>query len=232
MIQRKKRNSSKVNLSISLVFHVLLIAAAGFFAAREGILGKKLKELTVTMVPKEKPPEPPKQKEPEPKVETPKPVEPIPQPNLTPKVETAVVPPPANDSGNAAPPVAAPAPASLPAFEFSDGAKAVETASGVQGVYKSLVEYQLRSRWNRPDDIDDTEFVAEVEVTLDGNGAITSVNWLKLSGNARWDASVKTAVAQTKAITRRPPNGFPGKFVVRFDVESQKTEPVIQVGSR
>ena len=38
MIPRKKRNSSKVNLTISAVFHGLLILAVFIFAAREGIL--------------------------------------------------------------------------------------------------------------------------------------------------------------------------------------------------
>ena len=54
MIQRrKKRNSSKINLTISFIFHGAIILAVFFFAAREGILGKKLKQITVTMVPKE-----------------------------------------------------------------------------------------------------------------------------------------------------------------------------------
>jgi len=62
MIQRRKRNSSKINLTISFVVHGILIFVIFFFAAREGMLGKKLKEITVTMVPKEKKPEPPKEK--------------------------------------------------------------------------------------------------------------------------------------------------------------------------
>jgi len=70
MIQRKKVNSSKVNLTISLVFHSVLIALAFFFAAREGMLGRKLKEITVTIAPKEKKPEPPKQQPAEAKTET------------------------------------------------------------------------------------------------------------------------------------------------------------------
>src|SRR5262252_2287059 len=111
MVPRKKKNSSKVNLTISAVFHGLLIAAVFFFAAREGMLGKKLKQITVTMVPKEKKPEPPKEKPPEPKTETPKAAE-TPKVALAaapPKVETAA-PPPADSQ-----PSVAPAPASLPA---------------------------------------------------------------------------------------------------------------------
>ena len=47
--QRKKTNSSKVNLTISFIFHGILIMVVFFFAAREGMLGKKLKQLSVTM---------------------------------------------------------------------------------------------------------------------------------------------------------------------------------------
>ena len=58
--QRKKSNSSKINLTISLVFHSILVGCIFYFAAKEGLLGKKLKELTVTME-KIKKPEPPKE---------------------------------------------------------------------------------------------------------------------------------------------------------------------------
>ena len=51
-MSHRKTNSSKVNLTISLIFHSLLVLAIVFFAAREGMLGKKLKEITVTMAPK------------------------------------------------------------------------------------------------------------------------------------------------------------------------------------
>src|SRR5437660_3977135 len=124
MIERKKRSSSRVNLIVSVVVHSVAISALFFFAAREGMLGNKLKELTVTMVPKEKKPEPPKEKPPEPKIETPKVAE-IPRAAAPPRVDTAPPPPPVVDT----PPAAAPAPATLPSFEFNDGAKAVQTVS-------------------------------------------------------------------------------------------------------
>ena len=54
---RKKRNSTKVNLIVSFVFHAVVIGALFFFAAREGMLGQKLKTIAVEMAPKEKPPE-------------------------------------------------------------------------------------------------------------------------------------------------------------------------------
>jgi protein TonB len=227
--QRQKRNSSKVNLTISFIFHGLLILVVFFFAAREGLVGKKLKQLAVTMVPKEKKPEPPKEKPAEPKPEIAKteqaPKIAIPQP----KVETAAAPPPAVVN---APPSVAPPEASLPAFVFSDGAKPVATISDPNSVYKALIEHTLRSRWNRPEDINDATYVAEVELTVDAKGQVTDSRWLKGSGDKRWDDSVKAVVAQTKTISRPPPKGFPGQFPVRFDVETSRTEPVIQLSSQ
>ena len=229
MIQRKKINSSKVNLTISLVFHSIIIVAAFFFAAREGMLGKKLKEITVTMVPKEKKPEPPKEKPAEPKPEQPRVVEApkaaAPEPA---KVETAAPLPP---SESAVPTVAMDA-ATLPAFEFHDGAKEVQTTTDGNAIYKGLIEYALRSRWNRPEDVLDDTFVAEVEMQVDNAGHLTSYRWLRGSGDPRWDDSVKQALAQTKAVSRPPPSGFPEKFVIRFDVEAARIEPIAQLTVR
>ena len=226
--QRKKRNSSKVNLTISFVFHGILIMVIFFFAAREGLVGKKLKQLAVTMVPKEKKPEPPKEKAPEPKAEQPKTEQAqkaaIPQP----KVETAAAPPPpAVDTA----PAVAPAAAVLPNMDFSDGAKAVQSISDPNGIYKALIEHTLRSRWNRPEDIADDAYIAEVELSVDAKGRVTDYRWLKGSGDKRWDESVKAVVAQTKTINRPPPKGFPDKFSVRFDVETSRTEPVMHLSS-
>ncbi|MEI6782370.1 MAG: TonB family protein [Verrucomicrobiota bacterium] len=229
IVQRTKRNSSKINLTISFIFHGLLILVVFFFAAREGLVGKKLKQLAVTMVPKEKKPEPPKEKPAAPKPETAKadstPKMAIPQP----KMDTAAAPPPS--AVDAAPSVA-PAAASLPAFEFSDGAKAVQTISDPNGIYKALIEHSLRSRWNRPEDMADETYVAEVEISVDAKGKVTESRWLKGSGNKRWDDSVKEVIAQTRTISRPPPKGFPQQFPVRFDVETSRTEPVIQLSSQ
>src|SRR5262245_45608852 len=145
MIHKKKRNSSKVNLTISTIVHAALIGGLVFFAAKEGLLGKKLKQLTVTMVPKEKKPEPPKEKPAEPKPEPPQPAESKPTPQAPPKLEQAAAPPPAaNDAPMAAPPAAI-----VSGFDFQDGAKAVQTMTDPNGVYKSIVEHSLKSHWNR-----------------------------------------------------------------------------------
>jgi len=225
--KRKTRNSSKVNLIISAVIHGTLALAVFFFAAREGILGKKLKQITVTMVPKEKKPEPPKAKPPEPKVEPAKPAE-------TPKTAVAAAPPKAETTAPppADAPAVAPPPASLAGFEFHDGAHEVQTTTDPNGIYKALVERALRSHWDRPENVKDEAFVAEVDLTVDPAGRVKDYQWLKGSGNSRWDDSVKVALSKTPLISHPPPKGFPEKFLVRFDVESQRTEDVIQVSTR
>lgn len=219
MIQRKKVNSSRVNLVISVIFHSLLIGLAFYFAARQGMLGKRLKEIAVTMV-KEKKPEPPKPKPEEPKPEPPKVAE-APKVAAPVKVAPAAAPPPANEA-----PVAAPPPSEVAGFEFNDGAKAVLTTTDATAIYKGLVENALRSHWNRPENVQDDSFVAEVRLQVDVDGHLVAYDWLKGSGDARWDGSVKQALAQTKVFSRPPPKGFPEQFVVRFDVEATRTESI------
>jgi TonB family protein len=228
MSERRKSNSSKVNLAISVVFHTLLVVGIFFLAAREGMLGKRLKELTVVAV-KEKKPGPAKEKAPEPKVETAKQAE---APKTVavapaPRVEPASAPTPAE-----APAAVAPAAVDLPNMDFADGAKEVVTESDPKLLYKGLVESALRAHWNRREDIADDACIAEVELAIDPQGNVTGSTWLKGSGDARWDSSVKAAVAATKVISRPPPKGFPGKIVARFDVELLQTEEVFKVTSR
>jgi len=126
----------------------------------------------------------------------------------------------------------APPPASLAGFEFHDGAHEVQTTTDPNGIYKGLVERALRSHWDRPENVKDEAFVAEADLSVDPTGRVKGFQWLKGSGNARWDESVKVALSKTTAISRPPPKGFPEKFLVRFDVESLKTEDVIQLSTR
>jgi TonB family protein len=77
----------------------------------------------------------------------------------------------------------------------------------------------------------DKDFVAEVEVALDNSGHVIGNEWKKGSGDKQWDASVRKAVAQTQSISRPPPKGFPGKFLVRFDVQVD-TEPLLSASLR
>jgi TonB family protein len=212
---RKKRNSSKVNLMISLAFHALLVIVVLYFAARSGLLGKQLKKITVTMEkekPPVKPPEPPKVEPPKevPKAEPPK-VE-------MPKVEAPPV---------VAPPAIAPPAAELPAFDF-DGGRLVQSSSDPVQLYKGLVEYALRSKWNRPTDMTDDNYIVEVEVSVSRDGQISDPQWKKSSGSTVWDDSVRQAIATTTSINRPPPTNFPPRITVRFDVQSDATEPILQ----
>jgi hypothetical protein len=214
--QRKKRNSTRVNMLLAAVFHGLIVGVLLYFAAREGLLGKQIKKIAVEMV-KEKPKPPEKPKEPEKpkvdvaKVEAPKAAEVA---RIQPPKETA---PP--HSSIAAPPTVAPPVAELPAFEF-EGGKTVVTSSDPAQLYKGLLEAALRFNWERPKDVDDHTNLAEVEVAVDSAGDITDPVWKKKSGQKPWDESVLLAIASTKKMNRPPPTNFPPRVVVRFDVEA------------
>jgi TonB C terminal len=214
---RKVKNSSKVNLVISAVVHGALVIVLFYFAAREGFLGKKIQKISVEMVkekPLEKPKEPEKPKAEPPKVEPPK-VE-------TPKVEETKVAAPLV----VAPPVVAPPPADVPSFEF-EGGKAVNSESDPVQLYKGYIEYTLRSKWNRPENLPDDNYVVEVGVTVDKQGGISHPVWQKGSGDAKWDDSVKEVFKVVPQIDRHPPTNFPPVVTIRFDVQEQ-TEPVLQ----
>jgi hypothetical protein len=209
--QRKPRNSSKVNLLISVGFHAIIAGAVIYFAAREGLLGKSLKKIAVEMV-KEKPLEKPK--EPEKPKEQPKIAE---ESKAAPKMDVPkevvqTAPPP-----SAAPPSIAPAAADVASFNF-EGGKAVETSSDPIQLYKGLLQYALQSKWDRPEDMDDHNFAAEIEISVDRQGGISDPVWKKSSNNKRWDDSVRQALAMTRSVNRPPPSNFPPRVIVRFDV--------------
>src|SRR5262249_16417786 len=115
--------------------------------------------------------------------------------------------------------------AAVPPPVTLDGIFTTDTIVGGDAIsnYKQQVETQLRARWERPSNVTDVDFVAEVEMRIDTQGKIIGYDWKKGSGNTAWDNSVKKALANG-AINRSPPKGFPDKFVVRFDVQ-ETTEP-------
>src|SRR5213596_205615 len=188
----RKKNSPKVNLTISIVIHAL----GAYWAAHEGVLGKKLQELSVGLLPKEKKVEPKKE---EAKTEEPKKVE---QPKVVEQAKTATppppkfVPPPSTVSEAVAPP-----PAIIPDVVFDQSAL---TSTDPVIHYKQHIESTFRAKWDRPTDVDDAAYVAEVEVALDATGRIIGNEWKKGSGDTRWDESVRKAVASTKAVSRPP----------------------------
>jgi len=212
---KKPKNSSKVNLTISAVVHTVIIVGLVYFAAREGYLGKKLQTITVTKV-QEKKKEPEKPKE-EPKPEPPK----IEQPKIeAPKAETPKAAP------TVAPPVVAPAAVDVPSFDFAGGKTVLSERDPVM-LYKGYMEYVLRSKWNRPEDMADDNYTAEVQVNVDKQGNLGGVAWQKGSGDAKWDQTVKDVFKIVTAIDRKPPTNFPDHVTIRFDVQ-EETEPVLQ----
>lgn len=203
---RQKRNSSKVNMTISLVFHVVLVLLLAYFAAREGVLGNAAKKIAVQLIK-----QPPK----------PKPVI-KPPPVVIPKV--AAVPKPAPPRVTAphveAPPTVAPPPTQLPSMVFGGGRDVISTSDPVQ-LYKGQIENAMLTRWDRPDDIDDGSFVAEIQVAVARDGTISNPVWQKGSGNKRWDDSVRAVIAAVTNMDGPPPTNFPPQIVIRFDVQSQ-----------
>jgi TonB family protein len=222
--RRKAPKISKLSATMSLLLHAVLIGGMIFFAAREGMLGKQLKKIAVTMVPKEKrpeklkekPPEKPAEKPPEIKKEEPAREEPqklAPVPPPEPRVANTASPPPTV-------PTVAPPAAAIPSFDF-EGGKMVESSSDPKILYKGFVEYTFRSAWKRPEGVSDANYAAEVEIAIDPAGHITGSQWKKGSGHAVWDNSVRQVVAQTKSVGRPPPKGFPDQVLVRFDVQAE-----------
>ena len=214
---RKKRNSSKVNLLISFTIHAVLAVLLLFFAARSGILGDQLKKISIRMVKEQKPPPKPKPPPPPPKIEPPK---------VAPKV---VAPPKIVEAPKIAPPaqpVVAPPTTEMPALNFGGGG-AVATTSDPVELYKGALEYAFRSKWDRPDNISDDNFVDEIQVTVSSDGQISDPQWQKSSGNAVWDESVRKAIEAVTSLDRPPPTNFPPTVVIRFDVQDE-AESVLQ----
>jgi protein TonB len=209
------KNSSKANLTVSAVFHGLIILVLFYFAAREGLIGKKLQTILVTKV-EEKKKEPEKPKD-EPKPEPPK-VE-------TPKLDAPKTEAPKVAAPTMAPPVVAPAAVDVPSFDFAGGKTVLSETDPVQ-LYKGYMEYVLRSKWNRPDNMPDDTYVAEVQVNVDPQGNLNNVAWVKGSGDAKWDQTVKDVFKTITQINRPPPTNFPDHVTIRFDVE-EETEPVL-----
>ena len=218
---RRKRNSPKVNLTISIILHVILLGTGAFWAAREGLAGKQLQALTASIVPKDKKAE---TKKPDPKAEeakreeVKKVMEEAKVVKAVAAASTAAAPPP--------PPAAivaeAPPPVLLSEINFSE----VITTDPIIS-YKIQVETALRAKWERPSDMEDHDLVAEVELSLDPTGRINGHEWKKGSGNDRWDSSVRKALASTPMVNRAPPKGFPDKFLVRFDVVPVQEVPLV-----
>jgi TonB family protein len=104
--------------------------------------------------------------------------------------------------------------------------KEVDSENDPVQLYKGYMEYTLRSKWDRPDNLDDDQYVAEVAVNVDKQGNLTASQWLKGSGNAKWDQTVKDVFATVSNIGKPPPTNFPPTVTIRFDVETED-EPLM-----
>jgi hypothetical protein len=225
MRQKAKDPSARTSMMIAIIMHAIAFLVFFVWADKTGRLDPILKVMNVVPVREEKKKETAKEEK---KEEMIKPSE-LPKINSTPAAAANSPPPPTGAStAPAAPPAVAPPPAVLADFAFDDGAKVVETTTNATFVYyKNLIEYTLRANWNRPSDAADDTYVAEAQVYVDNAGRILRYEWVKGSGDKHWDDSVRKALAQTKAINRSPPKGFPDKFLVRFDVVPAN-EPLLQ----
>jgi TonB family protein len=207
------RASSKVNLLISFIFHAVLVLVVLYFAARQGFLGDQMQKITVEMI-KEKPPQRPKP--PPPKVEPPK-VE-------TPKIVAAPKPVEASRApASVTPPTVAPPAAELPSFDFDGGRSVISSTDPVE-IYKSAMEQAFRSKWNRPQNMNDDDFSVEIQVSVQPDGRITDVQWQKGSGNSVWDESVRDAITSVKFLDNPPPTNFPSQVTIRFDVQEEAAD--------
>jgi hypothetical protein len=125
-----------------------------------------------------------------------------------------------------APPVVAPAAVDVPSFDFAGGKTVLSENDPVQ-LYKGYMEYILRSKWNRPENMADDNYVAEVQVDVNTDGQLGRIAWQKGSGDAKWDQTVKDVFKLVTHIDRPPPTNFPDHVTIRFDVQ-EETEPVLQ----
>jgi hypothetical protein len=190
-----------VNLLISFIFHTLIVLAMFYFAARQGLLGKQMKKIAVEMVKEkqpEKPKEPEKPKVEPPKVETPKVVE---KPKL---VEAKAAPPPST----AAPPTPWRRRRRICRRLNSRAARRSKPVPMRCKLYKGYLEYALRSKWNRPDNLADDNYVAEVDVAVNRAGDISDPIWRKGSGDPKWDESVRKVFAAVSRLDHPPPTNF------------------------
>ena len=216
--ERKVKNSGKVNLLISLIFHAVLLLGLFYFAAREGLIGKHLQKFTAELVHKEKP-----------SVAPPKPPPPVVLPHVVLPPQTAPKPADTTPKQVAPPPETTPvvvqAPTVLPDFDFAGGKELISSRDQKQ-VFKGILESTFYQKWNRPEDLDDAKYVAEVDVAIGRDGTISDPHYLITSGNAAWDKTVRAAIAAVPRVTEKVPTNFPPRVTIKFDVAEETTEPV------
>ena len=204
-----KDKHTRTNLIVAAVLHGVLILGLLFFASKEGMLGKTMQTLSVTLVPKPKIEEVQKIKAFEPKIELPRVVQAPVEIPKTPSVSQPVPVPAA--------PSVAPEATQIASFSFSDGAKDVISTTDPVLLYKSYMERYLTSKWEVPDGEED---IVMVDLSINVKGTIIST---KITSHKRgkWESSVKKVFAQVSSFPQPPPKGFPPTFKIQFDSVEQ-----------
>lgn len=211
--QRQKGRRSKTSAIVSACFHVVLVGTVSFLAARRvyqppseppgGIL--------VTNYPPENPqqtPNPP-QVPPDFKPRPPSTSPTIPPQEPVPDIPVTTVPPP----------VEVPPPDTAP--EMYIPAASVEMVdTNPTRRYIRIIQDAYLQVWDKPPGPDDANYAALIEVGVDSKGRIINPQFVKGSGDSTWDSAVKTAISRVKEVGVPPPDGFPSRFVVRFDTMS------------
>lgn len=216
--QRHKHKKSKTSLVISIVVHVAVVGLVTWVAARQGILGKQIKEMVA--VPVEEPKKPEETEKPkETKNEPPKQEDPRPQevqhqaPVVAPVVDAT--PPPAD-----VPPPDAPA-INGEAEIVIEAPNAGATVTDPIKAYQSLVQSVYLRVWDKPDGMDDSSLSVDADVRLSPGGEVISSKLSRGSGDSKWDKSVAKALERVKEVGRALPPNFPNAFTVRFDTYSE-----------
>ena len=212
----RKKTTAKSSVTVSVIIHALIFLAGAYWAAHEGMRGQKMKDLSATIMDKEKK----EVKKDEPKAEERK---------AAVAEEVKSIKAAAASTEKFVPPAAVADVAAAVPPPVIDGSFIINQAVIEDPVvsYKEQIETALRSKWQRPADVLDFGYFAEVEVSVDATGHLANTFWKKGSGDAKWDDSVKQALEKSKTFRRPPPKGFPERVLVRFDVQ-QETETTLQ----
>lgn len=219
--QRHKHRQSRTSIIVSVVFHVVVVTLVAWLAARKGMFGEGVKKEIEALEQETKKPEPEKPKE-QPKPEVAK-VEDA-KPTITPTTTPAPVTDPTPSPSNVPPAVDAPEAADAPEM-FIPAAPTGPVITDKIERYRAVIQGAYLAVWDKPPGPDDANYAADVEISVDSRGRISDPKFIKGSGDTKWDATVKDALAKVKEIGEAPPDKFPQRFTVRFDTVTD-TVPV------
>ncbi len=211
--QRHKHRQSKTSIIVSVVFHVVIVTLVAWLAARKGMFGEKVQKEIEAMEQEAKKPDPEKPKE-QPKPEVVK-VEDA-KPTVTPTTTPVPVTDPTPLPGNVPPAVDAPNASDVPEM-FIPAAPTGPVITDKIERYRAVIQGAYLAVWDKPPGPDDANYAADVEISVDSRGRISDPKFIKGSGDSKWDATVKDALAKVKEVGEAPPDKFPQRFTVRFD---------------